>query len=66
MKSQLNTTDSQLCSLRSLAELLFACNRLTKPDDENCHESDEDMDILPPPPKLASFIQVLEDVKHFL
>ncbi len=39
---------------------------LTKPDDENCHESDKDMDILPPPPKLASFIQVLEDVKHFL
>ena len=42
---------------------------LTEPDDEYCHESDEDMDILPPPPKLASFqeaIQVLKDVKHFL
>ncbi len=40
---------------------------LTEPDDEYCHESDEDMDSLPPPPKLASFqkvIQVLEDVKH--
>ena len=42
---------------------------LTEPDDEHSHESDEEMDILPSPPKLASFqeaIQALEDVKHFL